>query len=106
MELVYFRVINAAIEWAANGEDRRAVIEFAPENVLTLDKDTKISVWCCDRSKMAGAYIRLDQFNPDNPVQSIENSINREVEEKEREMLKKLKLKYESGAIALEKGGI
>ena len=41
----------------------------------------------------------MDWFDLDDPISSIESAINQSVEDKERELLKKLKQKYEPSAV-------
>ena len=99
MNTAYWIAIRAAIEWAAAGDNRRVDVDFKPDNIMTLDDDTKISIWCFDQSNSSGTYIKMEWFDPCNPVQSIENAINRKAEEKELDLFLKLKAKFEPSPV-------
>lgn len=96
MDKTYWNAIRGAMEWAMAGENHSVAVEFKPNNMVPLDRDTKISIWCYDSSNMTGIYIRMDWFNPNNPVKSINEALRRMVEEKELEQLRKLQEKYKS----------
>lgn len=100
MEPNYMAAIQAALAWAMKDERHRTVkVKFSSDVVIPLSDDTRVSIWCYDHKRKEGVHIKMDWFDLDDPISSIESAINQSVEDKERELLKKLKQKYEPSAV-------